>query len=129
MPAAKRKGKARLEPGIRRMQRNQRGDENASLDALLQAYRDACPAPDPSANFMPEVWRRIEERQRSIFYMARWARGFATAAAVLSLAMAAWLYIPHGRTSVFYVESFVEAISAGHSSDSPDLAEPIVDEL
>ena len=69
------------------------------MDALFRAYRQACPDPEASANFMPELWRRIEERQRSVFFLGRWARAFVTAAAVLSLGMAAYLYIPHGRNS------------------------------
>jgi hypothetical protein len=106
-----------------------RGDENATLDALFRAYRDACPDPDASANFMPELWRRIEERQRSVFFLGRWARALVTAAAVLSMAMAAYLYIPHGRTSVFSVESYVEALAAGHAQGAPDMAETSADEL
>jgi hypothetical protein len=103
-----------------------RGD--AELDAMFRGYREACPDPEPSANFMPELWRRIEDRQRSIFFMGRWARAFVTAAAVLSLAMAAYMSVPHSRSSVFSVESYVEAL-AGHSQDSADLPETIADEL
>jgi hypothetical protein len=106
-----------------------RGDENAELDALFQAYRDACPDPEASANFMPGLWRRIEDRQRSVFFLGRWARALVTAAAVLSLGMAAYLYIPQGRSSVFSVESYVEALAAGHAQDAPDLPEAAVDEL
>jgi len=104
------------------------GDENAALDRLFHAYRESCPDPDASANFMPELWRRIEERQRSIFFLGRWARAFVTAAALLTLGMAAYLYIPHG-TSRFSVESYVEALAAGHAQDTPDLPEPAMDEL
>jgi hypothetical protein len=106
-----------------------RGDENAKLEALFQAYREACPDPDVSANFMPELWRRIDERQRSVFFMGRWARALVTAAAVLSLGMAAYLYIPHSGTSMFSVESYVEALAAGHAQDAPDLPESVADEL
>jgi hypothetical protein len=105
-----------------------RGENSADLDALFRAYREACPDPEPSANFMPELWRRIDERQRSVFFMGRWARAFVTAAAVLSLAMAAYMYIPLGHSSVFSVESYVEALSA-HAPDTPDLVESTVDEL
>ena len=105
-----------------------RGDNNADLDALFGAYRDACPDPDASANFMPELWRRIEERQRSVFFLGRWARALVTAAAVLSLGMAAYLYIPHGSNSIFSVESYVEALAAGHTQDAPELP-PAADEL
>jgi hypothetical protein len=106
-----------------------RGDENAELDTLFRAYREACPDPDVSANFMPELWRRIEERQRSVFFLGRWARALVTAAAVLSLGMAAYLYIPPGRASLFSVESYVDALAAGHAQDAPDLPEPATDEL
>ena len=106
-----------------------RGDENSELDTLFRAYRAACPDPEVSANFMPELWRRIEERQRSVFFMCRWARALVTAAAVLSLGMAAYLYIPHGRNSVFSMEIYVEALAAGHAQDSPNLPEQGADEL
>jgi len=104
-----------------------RGGEK-ELDALFRAYREACPDPDASANFMPELWRRIEERQRSVFFLGRWARAFVTAAAVLSMAMAAYLYIPHGHSSLFSAESYVDVL-AGHAQDGADLTEPAVDEL
>ncbi|MFN7993647.1 MAG: hypothetical protein U0Q18_08610 [Bryobacteraceae bacterium] len=110
------------------MNSNYRGRESAELDALLRAYRDACPDPEPSANFMPEIWRRIEERQRSVFFLGRWAKALATAAALTSLAMAAYLFIP-SHSSFLSVESYVEALAAGHTVDSADLAEPVVDEL
>jgi hypothetical protein len=105
------------------------GDENAQLDAMFRAYRVACPDPDASANFMPALWRRIEERQRSMFFLGRWARALVTAAAVLSLGMAAYLYIPHEGASVFSVESYVEALAARHAQGAPDLPEPGADEL
>jgi hypothetical protein len=106
-----------------------KGDENKALDAMFRAYRDVCPDPEASANFMPELWRRIEDRQKSVFFMGRWARALVTAAAVLSLGMAAYLYIPHGRNSLFSVESYVEALAAGHAQDTPDLPESAADEL
>lgn len=108
---------------------NQQGDRDAELNALFRAYRAACPEKEPSANFMPEVWRRIEERQHSQFLLGRWARALVTAAAVLSLGMAAYLYIPHAHGTVFSFESYVEAIAAGHAVDSAEFVDPVVDEL
>jgi len=43
--------------------------------------------------------------------------------------MAAYLYIPHSGTSMFSVESYVEALAAGHAQDAPDLPESVADEL
>jgi hypothetical protein len=111
------------------MERKNQSANDADLDALFRAYREACPAPDPSANFMPEIWRRIEARQRSLFFLGRWARAFVTAAAVLSLALAGYLYLPQSHTSMLSIESYVEALSASHSADTPDLVEPPSDEL
>jgi len=105
------------------MDRNQLSDKDRALDNLFHAYREACGYPEPSANFMPEIWARIEERQRSVFLLARWARTLATAAAVLSLGMAAYLYTPHGGNSAFSTQSYVEALSASHAQDNPDLIE------
>jgi hypothetical protein len=107
-----------------------RGDLSGRLDALFQAYKESCPAPEPSANFMPQIWRRIEERQRSIFFMGRWARALATAAAVLSLGIAGYLYVPRSSNSVVSMESYVEALSSAHASDNMDLVEvAAVDEM
>ncbi len=106
-----------------------RGDDNKALDALFRAYRQATPDRDASANFMPELWRRIDERQRSVFFLSRWARALVTAAAVLSLGMAAYLYIPHGRNSMFSVESYVEVLATSHAIETPNLPDPAVDEL
>lgn len=111
------------------MYSRRRGDEEAELSALFRAYREACAAPEPSANFMPEIWQRIEERQRSLFFLSHWARTLATAAAVLSLAMAAYLYTPHARKSIFYVESYVEALAAGRALDNPEFSDAGLDEL
>ena len=49
------------------------GNDDQKLDALFRAYRDACPAPEASANFMPNLWRRIESRQRFTFSFRRMA--------------------------------------------------------
>jgi hypothetical protein len=108
---------------------NKRGDGNTELNSLFQAYRAACPDMEPSANFMPEIWRRIEDRQRSMFFLGRWARAFVTAAAVLSLGMAAYLYIPKGQNTIISVASYVEAIAAGHAVDSAEFIDPSLDEL
>lgn len=55
------------------------------LDGLLAAYRDACPAPEPSADFMPRLWARIDARQSSSWVLKRWTEGFVAAAAAACL--------------------------------------------
>lgn len=95
------------------------------LDELFQAYRAACPDPEPGANFMPQLWQRIEARQSFSSLMVRMASGFVTAAVALTLLMAAYLYIPpsHG---VFQSQTYVEALAASHAPENPDFFEPVL---
>ncbi|MEI9976759.1 MAG: hypothetical protein WDO73_34700 [Ignavibacteriota bacterium] len=71
-----------------------RGNEDEKLDALFRAYRDACPDPEASANFMPTLWARIDARQTFLFSFRRMARAFATAAVALSIALGVYLSVP-----------------------------------
>jgi hypothetical protein len=98
------------------------GSDEQRLAGLFQAYREACTAPDPSANFMPELWRKIEARQNGSFVLGRLASGFVTAAVALTLAMAVYLYFPRS-TNAFYSETYVEAL-ASHSTDTAGV-EPV----
>ena len=38
-------------------------DEKDELSGLWARYREACLEPQPSANFMPDLWARIEARR------------------------------------------------------------------
>ncbi len=90
------------------------GSDEEKLEALFRAYRDACPAPEAGPNFMPQLWQRIEARQKYTFFLRRAASGFVTAAVAATLAMAVYIYLPH-RTPAFYSESYVEALMASQS--------------
>jgi len=107
-----------------------RGSDDANLDNLFQAYRDACDAPEPSSNFMPLLWQRIETRQRYSFFFGRFARGIVTAAVALCLAMAVYLAVPH-HSAALYNETYMEALSGGHSVDQEMIHSDVypVDEL
>ena len=59
------KVKSRLEPARGNMNL-MCGSEEERLDALFRAFRE-CPAPEPSANFMPNLWARIDSRQSFSF--------------------------------------------------------------
>jgi len=101
-----------------------RGSDEESLDALFQEYRAACPDRDPGANFMPELWQRIEAGRTFSFSLGRLASGFVTAAVALTLAMAVYLYAPHG-SSPYYSETYVEALAAGHAAENADYFEAV----
>ena len=96
------------------------GNQGERLDALFRAYGEACVAPEPSANFMPHLWQKIEARQTFSFFFGRVARGFVTAAVAASLAMAVYLATP--RNSPAYTATYFDVLAASRT-DNPDLYE------
>jgi hypothetical protein len=100
------------------------GNREEKLDALFRAYRDACPTPETSANFMPQLWQRIESRQRFSFSFRRVARGFVTAAVAATLAMTTYLFMPH-HTSALSSGNYVDVLAASHNSDNADLYDTV----
>lgn len=68
--------------------------ENRDLDNLLQSYRTALPDPDASANFMPEMWRKIEGRQMFLLRFKKLTQVFVAAAAAICLLLGLALHTP-----------------------------------
>lgn len=101
-----------------------RGKDDERLDALFQAYRRACPTPEPSANFMPNLWQRIESRQTFVFSLRRMANGFVTAALALSVALGVYM-IAIPRTPANVPMSYLEALAESHPLDTPDFVTPV----
>ncbi len=87
------------------------------LDALFRAYRDACPAPEPSANFMPELWQKIEARNTFTYSLRRWTGAFVTAALAFSLAIGVYSLLPRPSSSGFYSQNYVETLAAANGMD------------
>lgn len=103
-----------------------RGGLDRDLDELFQAYREACPDPEPGANFMPQLWQRIEARQTFSYFLGRMASGFVTAAVALTLMMAAYLYMPQS-SGPFYSQTYVEALADSHvTAENTVLFEPLL---
>ena len=94
------------------------------LDALFRAYRAACPDRDPSVNFMPNLWQRIEVRRGFTFSFGRMVSGFVTAAAALTLALGVYMAMPRSATSSAYSVSYLEALADANSPDIPDTVGP-----
>ena len=99
-------------------------NDSGKLDALFRAYRAACPDRDPSVNFMPELWQRIEARQSFTFSLRRMVSGFVTAAAALTLALGVYMALPHARAAAYPV-SYLEALADANSIDTPDTVGPV----
>jgi hypothetical protein len=99
------------------------GSDDQKLDALFRAYNDACTAPEASANFMPNLWARIESRQTVTFSFRRMANALTTAAVALSLALGIYMSIQRSN-SIDYNQTYVEALAESNPPDSPDLVNP-----
>jgi hypothetical protein len=100
-----------------------RGNEDEKLDALFRAYRDACPDPEASANFMPTLWARIDSRQTYLFSFRRMANAFVTAAVALSIALGVYMSIPRSAPGSA-PETYVEALADANPLDNPDVVSP-----
>lgn len=100
-----------------------RGNDEERLDALFRAYHAACPIPEASANFMPELWQKIESRQTFTFSFRRMANAFVTAAVALSIALGVYMSIP--RSNPYYSQTFVEVLAEANAPDSADSIVPV----
>jgi len=106
------------------------GSDDQQLDALFRAYRDACEGPEASANFMPDLWARIESRQRFTFSFRRMANALTTAAVALSIALGIYMSIPRANAG-YYNDTYVEALADANANmpDSMELVNPSTLEL
>jgi hypothetical protein len=103
----------------------QGGDDK--LDSLWQAYRAACPDPEPSANFMPDLWRRIELRRSFTFSFQRMVQGFVTVAAAVTIAIGVYVSLP--RATPASEVSYLEALADANGLDTPENVGPVRLEL
>jgi hypothetical protein len=102
------------------------GSIDDQLDQLFRAYRDACPAPEPRADFMPLLWRRIEARQSFAFSFRRMANALVTAAMAASVALGVYMALPHSTAAnAAYYDSYVEALADANAIDTPDIVAPV----
>jgi len=99
------------------------GDEER-LDVLFRAYRNACPTPEASANFMPDLWQRIEARQGFLFSFRRLANALVPVAVALSIAMGFYAYTPR-HTSSYTAQTYIEALAEANPVDTPDIVGPV----
>ena len=98
--------------------------EESGLDGLLQAYRTACPDPEPSANFMPGIWHKIEARRSFWFVFQREARALMTASAALFLVLLV-LNLFSGSQNHLMASSYADALMAEHTAEATYYTEAI----
>jgi hypothetical protein len=91
---------------------------NDKLDALWAEYRSVCPDPEPSANFMPALWQKIEARRietTSVFRHT--AQAWVMAALALTLLII--VLLPRlQREPIYSANTYVEVLDDAHSNDA-----------
>jgi hypothetical protein len=90
----------------------------AELDRLFAAYREACPDPEPSLDFMPRLWERIEAQRSWKREWRRLTEVLVGAAVALSLMLGIVLARREPPVS-FYTNTYVEVLAANYSQDAP----------
>lgn len=100
------------------------GNEDERLDALFQTYRQAFPDPEPTANFMPQLWQKIEAREQTSTVFVRLARNLVTAALALSCIMALMATVSHSRATALPSDTYVEVLEEDHARQNLDYFEP-----
>lgn len=106
--------------------KSMRDRDEQKLDALFRAYREACEAPEPSVNFMPDLWARIESRQSFTFSFRRMANALATFAMATSIALGIYMSIPRSNPA-YTTQTYVEALadSSAPADTAADVIEPV----
>jgi hypothetical protein len=90
--------------------------QSDKLDALFAEFRMASPDPEPSANFMPGMWKRIEARRLATVSVFRhWAQVCVLATVALTVLIGV-VIIPRLQENAAS-SSYLEALSAEHSAD------------
>ena len=98
------------------------------LNRLLAAYREACPEPEASVNFMPNMWAKIEARQASTNIFGKYAKALVTAALGASVLMALLAASSNPPAQVFE-GSYIQALDADHASSLEPLQIERISEL
>ncbi|HYL75738.1 MAG TPA: hypothetical protein VEU96_16115 [Bryobacteraceae bacterium] len=90
---------------------------NNELNGLFAEYKQAIPDPDPGANFMPELWRKIEAKRSFTLRIRRLTQVFVGAAAAICLLFTMIEVIP-GSSRPEVHGSYIDALAAAHPVDN-----------
>src|SRR5450759_296432 len=88
------------------------------FEGLLAQYRHATSAPEPSANFMPRLWQKIEAKRTFAFRFRRLTQVFVGAAAVLCLLIASVSMMLPNNQGLQLRGTYLDALADAHPDES-----------
>lgn len=92
-------------------------DPFRGLNDLWVRYDEACAPPEPSADFMPGVWRKIEARRGFPFQFRSYARRMAATAAAFSLLLIVLHFAPFAGSRDVYTMTYMDTLEADSAND------------
>jgi hypothetical protein len=93
-------------------------DQDKELDHLFQRYRAALPDPEASVNFMPELWRKIEARQRFVARVKKLTQVFVAAAAAICLLLGMLLQVPVSSETPVVRGNYVDVLADANPAEN-----------
>jgi len=101
-------------------------NRDEQLDALFRAYREACPTAEPGPNFMPQLWQKIESRQKFTFSFRRMANAFVTAAMLTSIGLGVYMALPRAtQPNASAYSTYLEVLADNNTIETPDVIAPV----
>jgi hypothetical protein len=95
-------------------------EPTSKLGGLLAAYRQACPDPEPSSDFMPRLWQKIEARRMETTWVFKRFAQACVAATALALVLITTVLTPAAPTTVadndlVYTKTYTEVLAADNA--------------
>jgi hypothetical protein len=101
-------------------------EADRQLNQLFERYREACPDVEPSVNFMPAIWGRIEKRGSFPHVFERLTRMFVAGAAAACLLLTVLTALPTRRTpSPAVPATYADALYADSSAEKTYYTEAV----
>ena len=91
---------------------------DGELDRLFAQYKAAMPDPEASASFMPELWRKIEARQRVAVRVKKLTQVFLAAAAAICLLCGMILQVPAPSAQPVVRGNYVDALADANPAEN-----------
>lgn len=90
---------------------------NNEVEPLFAQYRESLPDPEPSANFMPNLWRAIDAKRAFALRIKRVTQLILSGAAFACLAMMAYVTVPTASTHESHA-TYTDVLAASHPPES-----------